>query len=86
MAAGEVNFTGDSLADPSLVIALCHLADELVPRRPGESVVSALEFKIGRADSGGPQSYARESLWNTRQRLSADFHASGFEVNGKHVV
>jgi hypothetical protein len=86
MAAGEIDFAGYALTNPGLVFRLGHFTDEFMAWRAGKTIVSALEFEISGTDSGRQQADARESLGNARQTLFPNFHASGFEVNGKHVV
>jgi hypothetical protein len=86
MSAGEIDFAHDPLSDPRFVFCLGNLPHEFVAGSSGKPVVSALELEIGGADSGGEQPDACESMWDPRQRLLANFHASGFEVYGEHVV
>ncbi len=69
MAASEIDFAGDALADPRSVGGVRDFADEFVAGRAGESVVSALKFEIGGTDSGGEQADAREAFRDARQRL-----------------
>lgn len=78
MAAGEVDFSGDAFA------RIGHFADELVTRRSAESVVSALQFEVCRADAGREQANAREAFGNARQRLTANLDPAGFKMDGEH--
>jgi hypothetical protein len=82
MPTGQIDFAYDAFPDPRFVGGLRYLAHELVTGRTGESVVSALKFEIGGADSGREQANPGESLGYARQRLLANLHAPGFEVNG----
>jgi hypothetical protein len=76
-AAGEVDFADDALA-------ALQLADEFVAGSSVKTVVSAAQFEIGGADSGGGDADARESFFDARERPAAEFHAAGFKVNGEH--
>jgi len=89
MAAGEIDFAGDAAANPlglagARFVNGHHLSDEFVAGRAGESVVAALQLEVGRADAGGQQADAREAFGDARKRGAAQFHAAGFEMDGKH--
>jgi threonine synthase len=84
MAAGEIDFAGDGATDPGGIFGLGHFAHEFMAGGAAESVVAALQFEIRRTDSGSEHADAREAMRNARERLFANFDASGFEMNGEH--
>jgi len=80
VSTGQIDFAGYPASDP-----LCapigdghHFAHKFMPRRAGEAVVAALQFKIRGTDPGGEQTDASETLGYARQRLAAHFDAAGF--------
>ena len=87
VAAGQIDFAGDPLPDPLWHprAAATTSPTNSWPGVPREAVVSALQFQIGGADSGGKQADAGEALRDARQWLAAHFDASVFEMNGEHA-
>lgn len=85
LAAGEIDFAGDSLADPIFIFGFDDDASELVAGSAAEVVVAALEFEVGGADSGGEHADFRESFTKARRGSAAKFDTAGFKMNGEHV-
>jgi hypothetical protein len=83
-AAGEVDLTGDALADPARIVGFDDLTDELVTGCSTEAVVAALEFEVGVADAAAEEAKERESLGAAGPGHFAEFDATVFEVDGKH--
>lgn len=81
-AAGEVDLTDDTFADP-LGGSLFHDADELVAGDAGEAVVAGEEFEIGITDAGG--GHTDESAAAGDGGL-ADGDGAGFDVGGDHSL
>jgi hypothetical protein len=84
LSAGEVDLARDPVTHPTSFIGIHDFSDEFVTRSARESVVAALELKVCRADSGGEQTNARESLGHARQRRPSNLNAALFKMNGEH--
>jgi hypothetical protein len=57
------------------------LARKFMTRSTRKSVISALQFKIGRADSRPKHSNPRASFGNARQRLLPDLNFTPLKMN-----
>jgi hypothetical protein len=84
MAAGEIDFAGDAFSYPRCIFGLGHFADEFMAGSTAKTVISALQFQIGGADSCGQQANARKALGNSRKRLPSQFDASVFKMYCEH--
>ncbi len=83
-AARQIDFARDTAPDPRWIVRFAHLADKFVSGRAAKTVIAALKFEIGGADSGGDEADSREMFRNARERRAAQLDAAGFEVNREH--
>ena len=52
LAAGQVDFAYDTLANPRVIVRVHHFSDKFMPGRALKTVVSALQLQIRVADDG----------------------------------
>jgi threonine synthase len=83
-STGEINLACHPRADPFFVGRFCNLADEFVPGRAREAVVSTLKLQIRRTNSTNEQANSCESFGHTRQGKATELHTARFQMNGKH--
>ena len=84
LAARQVDLACDAAAQPLWIFTGDDFAHELVSGCSAESIVTALQVKIGRTDPSRQQTNARKAFGNARKRLAADFDAAGFKVDTEH--
>jgi hypothetical protein len=85
-AAGKINFTHDALAGQLWCIGRDYFADKLMAGNAGEAVVSALQFKIGIANSGYEKADECEAFRPFRQKGRPGLHPAGFQMNSIHLL
>jgi threonine synthase len=85
-SASQIDLTHHALADPIAIVRCDHFADELVPRRSAEAVVTVLKLDIGIADSAAEQPDQSESFGPPRARVVAQEDHAFVETNREHIV
>jgi threonine synthase len=85
-AAGEIDLANDTLADPIRIVRGDDLADELVPGRSAKTVIAALQFEIGVADSATEQPDQSKSVGPPRGTLLAHRDCDVVKTNRNHIV
>jgi len=84
--ASEIDLAYHSMTDPTGRVRLHYFADEFMAGRPAKSVIAALEFQIGIADSSVQQPDEREPSGPRRAPLVHHSDLSVFQTNGEHIV
>jgi hypothetical protein len=80
----KIDFPDDFLSEPARVIAGDDFADELVAWCSGESVISALEVEVSRANAGVEQANEGITSGASGWRDVFDGNNSAFEVDRDH--
>lgn len=84
LAAGKVNLTHNTPANPPGIVGFHHLSNEFVPGDSVEPVVAPLQFQIGVADPGAQQPDSREARRPRGPEDLAHYYFSVFQSYSEH--
>ncbi len=86
LLTSQINFANYALTDPCFGVRINHFADELMPWRAAETVVTARQLQIRVADASVQQPDQSEPFRTPGTRLVSNMHNMIFETNGSHIV